>query len=149
MSILSPYCIFCITRAEVDLVFEQTITPHVRELRWSAIKGIPGYLLRYTFDNMHPKLIDAVCEKKIGFIMKAETMSEVREIMQPPRPVQTYGKIQCRSPYHIPEEELMLWAHVSPNNNLTQAACKRYIALFEQVFGCSVEEYLRSSENDG
>lgn len=143
MTSFSLYCVFIITRAEVDLAFDRTISDTVREMRWSAIHELSSYLMPYIMQNQHQKLIDAVCEKKIGFIMQAETLGEIREIMRPALPEKTYGGIVCRSPYHIPEEELMLWAYVSPNSKLTPEASQRYMELFEQSFGMSIDEYCR------
>lgn len=143
MTSFSPYCIFCMTRAEVDLAFDRTISDHVREMRWSAIHGIFSYLMPYIMENRPQELIDAVCEKKLGFIMKAETLGEIREIMRPALPEKTHGGIVCRSPYHIPEEELMVWAHVSPCCKLIPEASERCLKLFEQSFGMSIDEYCR------
>lgn len=149
MHSLSVYSIFCITRAEVDLLFDRTLPPQVMELRWSAIKGLHSYLLPYIKEEWSQKLIDAVCEKKIGFIMQAKTLGEIREIMRPALPEKTYSGIVCRSPYHIPEEELMLWMHVSPYTRLVPEATERCMTLFKQVFGMNIDEYLRSEQHEG
>lgn len=148
MPLISPHCVFCITRAEVDLALDQTISPKVRELRLSAIKQVPSYLMPYVDDNFQQQLIDAVCEKKLGFIMKAETKGEIQKIMRPALPQRTCNGVICHSPYHIPEEELMIWAHISPHCNLILPAEKRYLELFQQVYGMTVDEYLRRKENE-
>ena len=148
MSMLSPYCIFCITRAEVELAFEQTISASVRDLRWEAIHKVASYLMPYIKENRPQKLIDAVCEKKLGFILDATTTHEIKEIMRPALPEMTYSGIVCRSRYHIPEEELMLWTHISPGCKLKPEASERCLALFEQVYGCSIHDY-KGEKNDG
>lgn len=43
-------------------------------------------------------------------------------------------------PFSVPEEELALWAIVSPNNMLIPPAQERYMDLFTRVFGITREQ---------
>lgn len=141
MNRLSPISCFCILQAEAELMLNDKLPEKTAALRLSALRRLPGYLDAYLKIEMMPEIVDIVCKKKIAFIMRAETAGEIREIMQPPRPVNTGNGINCKSPYHIPEEELMLWAYVSPCNKLISEASERYMSLFKQVFGVSIKDY--------
>lgn len=43
-------------------------------------------------------------------------------------------------PFSVPEEELAMWAIISPNNMLIQPAQERYMDLFTRVFGITREQ---------
>ena len=98
-------------------------------------------MLRYLRDELPVDLVHAVCVKKVEFILKAETENEIAEIMQPQVPVWYADKVICRSPYHIPAEELMLWAHISPFTRLASEAAERCFEMFKQTYGVSIEDF--------
>lgn len=127
-----------IAEALLAIESDDSLPKKTSELRLNALGNLTVYLRALISDNdFLPELIDTVCIKKIAFIMQAETVGEIREIMKPPRPVYSTGRIECPSTYHIDEEELLMWARLSPNNNLVSAASDRYMELFEKVFGFS------------
>lgn len=138
---------YLICEAIAELLTNEQISRSTAKLRLSAIMSLRSYLRQYLKLEYIADLVDSVCEKKIGFIMQAETLREIQDIMRPALPEKTYNGITCRSPYHIPAEELMLWMHVSPYTKLIPEAAERCMMLFKQVFGCSVEEFGRN-KND-
>ena len=77
--------------------------------------------------------------KKLKLILKAETANEVKRASEPPKPVYNYG-IWREDPFSAPEEELAMWAIISPNNMLIQPAQERYMDLFTRVFGIAREQ---------
>ena len=56
-----------------------------------------------------------------------------------PKPVYNYGTWR-EDPFSVPEEELAMWAIISPNNMLSQPAQERYMDLFTRVFGITREQ---------
>lgn len=125
-----------ISEAMLAIESDDSLPKKTSELRLKALGNLMVYLRALIGGNdFLPELIDAVCTKKIAFIMQAETVGEIREIMKPPQPIYSAGHIKCSSPYHIDEEELLMWVRMSPYNNLVSAASDRYMELFEKVFG--------------
>lgn len=143
MQNLSIRSIFLISEAIAELITNDKIPRPLAELRLSAILSIHAYLQKYLNLNLNADFVDAVCEKKIGFIMQANSSKEIREIMRPALPEKTYSGIVCRSPYHIPAEELLLWNGVTPYCKMIPEVDERCLKLFEQAFGMSIDEYMR------
>ena len=75
-----------------------------------------------------------ILDKKLKLILKAETANEVKRASEPPKPVYNYGTWR-EDPFSVPEEELAMWAIISPNNMLIPPARERYMDLFTRVFG--------------
>ena len=136
-------CSYWILDAQFDICMDADATEEVKNLRMDATRSLPGYLYCYAKLGFLDEVIVMVCRKKLEFIKQANTRAEIREIMTPPRPRWYAGKVICDSPYHIDAEELLIWAYVSPSNKLLPEAQERYIRLFESVFGCSVDDYLK------
>lgn len=138
-----------IAEAMVDIALDEHCTPTVKELRLNAVKSLPGYLRTYTKMNILQEVVAGVCRKKLEFILSADTSREITEIMKPQCPKwDASGRVVCNSPYFIPEEELLLWAIVSPHHKLCKQAAERYEELFEQVLGCSIDEYDKKGDQD-
>lgn len=76
---------------------------------------------------------------KQKLILKAKTASEVKHASEPPKPDYSHGTWR-EDPFSLPEEELALWAIVSPNNMLIPPAQERYMDLFTRVFGITREQ---------
>lgn len=64
---------------------------------------------------------------------------EVKRASEPPKPVCNYGTWR-EDTFSVPEEELAMWAIISPNNMLSQPAQERYMDLFTRVFGITREQ---------
>ena len=79
-------------------------------------------------------LVNAVVAKKSKMILEATSAEVIRELSQPPRPLYSGGRWKA-SEYSVPEEELLLWAYVSPNAKLPPEAAARYEELYIAVFG--------------
>lgn len=52
----------------------------------------------------------------------------------------SYLRTWREDPFSVPEEELAMWAIISPNNMLIQPAQERYMDLFTRVFGITREQ---------
>ena len=96
-------------------------------------------MLQYEKRGIRRDLLDVIFDKKLKRILKAKTASEVKRASEPPKPVYDYGTWR-EDPFSVPEEELAMWAIVSPNNKLIQPAQERYMDLFTRVFGITREQ---------
>lgn len=90
--------------------------------------------MEYSKQGIREDLLCIILQKKTALILEAETIESVRQAARPPRPRYNYG-IWEEGPFWIPEEELAIWAIVSPNNKLSAAAQERYMDLFTRTLG--------------
>ena len=77
--------------------------------------------------------------KKGAMIEAAETKKELDEIVKPSVPKGCYGKFE-EGPYHVREEEMILWSRASLEAPLNEDGYKRYAWLFSQFFPKEAEE---------
>ena len=94
---------------------------------------------QYEKHGIREDLLDVIFDKKLKLILKAKTASEVKHASEPPKPDYSHGTWR-EDPFSLPEEELALWAIVSPNNMLIPPAQERYMDLFTRVFGITREQ---------
>lgn len=84
----------------------------------------------YQTANFIPRLLLIILFKKLDFLSKATTRSEVDAILKPSVPLFRSGQFFPSSPYHVQEEELLLWSYVSPSMKLSSEAAERAYILF-------------------
>lgn len=93
----------------------------------------------YAKDGFSEEILDAIMEKKARMILDAKIVKDVRELSEPPKPYYT-GNGWAVSRNSVPEEEMVLWSKASLRAPLTQEATERYMELFKQFYGKSVDE---------
>ena len=71
--------------------------------------------------------------KKSWMIQEAKTQKELEEILKPSVPIWNYGNF-ITGPYHVLEEEVILWSEASLEAPLNDDAAKRYSKVFSQFF---------------
>lgn len=71
--------------------------------------------------------------KKCSMIEQAKTKKELTEIAKLSLPNGSHGSFR-EGPYHVPEEELLLWSRASFEAPLNQHGYKRYMELFARFF---------------
>ena len=104
------------------------------EAKQQALSRAAGICKEYSKQGIREDLLCIILKKKTALILEAETIESVRQAANPPRPRYNYG-IWEEGPFWIPEEELAIWAIVSPNNKLSAVAQERYMDLFARTFG--------------
>lgn len=109
------------------------------EAKLYAFQQVKGLMCQYEKHGIREDLLDVILDKKLKLILKAETANEVKRASEPPKPVYNYGTWR-EDPFSVPEEELAMWAIVSPNNMLIPPAQERYMDLFTRVFGITREQ---------
>lgn len=111
------------------------MTEGLRSRRFDAIRKMRGIAARYEEENFLSELVEAVFCKKADFLMEAKTKAEIEEILKPSTPTYSGGNFLLGNPYHVEEEELILWAKTSLKAPLIPEAQKRYQELFEKYVG--------------
>ena len=116
------------------------------QAKLQALRKAAGICEEYSRQGIREDLLNVILQKKTALILKTETIESVRQAASPPRPRYDYG-IWKEGPFWIPEEELALWAIVSPNNTLSAPAQERYRDLFARTFGSLNAEALQEKSN--
>ena len=80
------------------------------------------------------ELVHAVFRKKMKMIEEADTVADLKAIEKGCIP-HFNGNQFLPGPFHIPEEELIMWSLTSLKAPLVSAGFERYTELFRQVFG--------------
>ena len=75
-------------------------------------------------------------------LCEAKTKVEIQEILKPSMPVHTYSGFR-EGPYHVPEEEMLIWSRLSLEAPLNQTGYKRYMELFSRYFPGEADEILK------
>lgn len=104
-----------------------------------AFRKVKGLMCQYDKRGIRSDLLDVIMDKKCKLILKAKTASEAKRASEPSKPDYSRGTWHEDS-FSVPEEELAMWAIVSPNNMLIQPAQERYMDLFTRVFGITREQ---------
>lgn len=78
-------------------------------------------------------LVLGMAQKKSRIICEAESISQLKQMMKPCQPYWSNGKFK-QGPYHVPEEELLIWSELSLEAVLSADGYKRYAELFMELF---------------
>lgn len=108
------------------------VNEKLRSRRFDALRKMRGIAAQYEEDGFLPELVETVFCKKADFIMKAKTKAELEEIIKPSTLRYSGGAFYPGSPYHVEEEELILWSKTSLKAPLISQGYKRYQELFEK-----------------
>lgn len=118
-----------------DIFCDETAKGTIRLSRIEAVQELLGFVRALKERHLKEELIEAVWQKKLEFIMAAKSKSELKDIMRPSLPkLVASGEMVPTSPYHVEEEELLLWAIISPHMNIISEAQERYKVLFRKFF---------------
>lgn len=77
--------------------------------------------------------------KKSRMILMADTIGELKEIIEPSVPRWNYGDFTTGK-YHVLEEELLYWSHASLEAPLNDDGVRRYEKVFRELFPRQAEE---------
>ena len=128
------------SRYITELLMDDELNEKLRSRRSDALRKMRGITTQYEEEGFLPELVEMVFCKKADFIMKAKTKAELDEIVKPSTPRYSGGIFYPGSPYHVEEEELILWSKTSLKAPLIPQGYKRYQELFEEY----VKEEARS-----
>lgn len=120
------------SRYIMELLMNDEVNEKLRSRRFDALRKMRGIAAQYEEDGFLPELVETVFCKKADFIMKAKTKAELEEIIKPSTLRYSGGAFYPGSPYHVEEEELILWSKTSLKAPLISQGYKRYQELFEK-----------------
>lgn len=112
---------FSLVLAISELLVDPQQPSSLLDIKLHAFQKAKDLMLQYEKRGIRRDLLDVILDKKLKLILKAETANEVKRASEPPKPVYNYGTWR-EDPFSVPEEELAMWAIVSPNNMLIQPA---------------------------
>ena len=114
-----------------ELEFDKLMVERIAALIQLGGK-IRGYLRKF---NNNPLAL-AICEKKINFIMQAESKADLKEILAPAKVRYNYNEVVPAGRFHVEEEELLMWCLTSLwcGAPLCEHDLKRYMKLFVKYF---------------
>ena len=101
------------SRYMTELLMDNRLTEKLRSRRFDALRKMRGITAQYEEEGFLPELVEMVFCKKADFIMKAKTKAELEEIVKPSTPRYSGGIFYPGSPYHVEEEERILWSKTS------------------------------------
>ncbi len=130
---------FSLVLAISELLVDPQQPSSLLDIKLHAFQQVKGLMCQYEKHGIREDLLDVIFDKKLKLILKAKTASEVKHASEPPKPDYSHGTWR-EDPFSLPEEELALWAIVSPNNMLIPPAQERYMDLFTRVFGITREQ---------
>lgn len=116
------------------------------EEKFEALRKSWSLLELYANDGFDERILDVIMEKKARMILDAATIKDVRELSVPPKPQYT-GNSWVTSKNAVPEEEMIWWSKASLRAPLNHEATQRYMELFKNFYGRSVEEIMGGGGN--
>lgn len=131
-------------RAFTEILMSEDTSNKIKELRWSALQELYGYLKYYEELNYDNKLICKIAEKKIGMIMQIKNKEEKDAVIKPKCPYFD-GNEFVPDKYNVPEEELICWNLASLDAPLNENGFKRYMELFKQIFPDKEKEIFKEN----
>ena len=120
------------SRYIMELLMNAELNEKLRSRKFDALRKIRGIAAQYEEEGFLPELVETIFCKKADFIMKAKTKAELDEIVKPSIPRYSGGTFYPGNPYHVDEEEMILWSKTSLKAPLISQGYKRYQELFEK-----------------
>lgn len=122
-------------RCMAELLTDETMTQELFCLRMQAIRKLRALVAQFEKEGFLNDLVETVFCKKAAFIMKATSKTGISNILKPSVPHYDGGGFYPGSPYHVEEEELLLWSRTSMLSPLIPSAQKRFEDLFKKYCG--------------
>lgn len=107
--------------------------------KFEALRKSWSLLESYARDGFDERILDAIMEKKSRMILGSTSISDIRELSEPPKPYYT-GNTWSVSKNSVPEEEMIWWSKASERSPLMREAVERYMDLFKQFYGKGVDD---------
>lgn len=114
----------------------------VRAAKLEAVSKVLQRISYYRSRGFLPHLIHCVFAKKMKMISEATTVKELRAVSDVPKPHYN-GNRGIPSDFSVPEEEIMIWSLTTELGPLNDAGFRRYMELFEELFGIDEETLMK------
>lgn len=116
----------------VILADEMKMNPF-KQASLQALLRVRRTVTGYAEDYFAFFLVLSIMEKKSRMIITASTKRELQEIVKPSVPSWNYGNF-LTGPYHVLEEEAILWSEASLEAPLNDDGVRRYQEVFSKLY---------------
>lgn len=116
----------------------------VRAAKLEAVSKVLQRISFYRSRGFLPYLIHCVFAKKMKMISEATTVKDLRAVSDVPKPHYNGNRV-IPSDFSVPEEEIMIWSLTSELGPLNDAGFRRYMELFEELFGIDEETLVKEA----
>ena len=116
----------------------------VRAAKLEAVSKVLQRISFYRSRGFLPHLIHCVFAKKMKMISEATTVKDLRAVSDVPKPYYNGNRV-IPSDFSVPEEEIMIWSLTSELGPLNDAGFRRYMELFEELFGIDEETLVKEA----
>ena len=116
----------------------------VRAAKLEAVSKVLQRISFYRSRGFLPHLIHCVFAKKMKMISEATTVKDLRVVSDVPKPHYNGNRV-IPSDFSVPEEEIMIWSLTSELGPLNDAGFRRYMELFEELFGIDEETLVKEA----
>lgn len=123
-----------------ELLADETLTEELFGLRMQAMQRLRAITAQFERDGFLKELVESVFCKKAAFIMAATSKAQLEEIVKPSTPHYSCRTFYPRGPYHVEEEELLIWSRTSTLGPMIPSAQKRFEELFEKYCNVTVND---------
>lgn len=117
---------------KVILADEMKMNPF-KKASLQALLRVRQTVTGYAEDYFAFFLVLSIMEKKSRMIITASTKGELQEIVKPSVPSWNYGNF-LTGPYHVLEEEAILWSEASLEAPLNDDGVRRYQEVFSKLY---------------
>lgn len=122
----------------VYFISEPGVPKKVREYRARAMVDMINLMNAWSGEFPYSPLLPNIMLQKLFFISTAASKNEIEKILKGCVPQYTGACIECNSPYHIDEEELLKWSGASLRAPPNDDAMKRMDLMMQRVYGISL-----------
>ena len=116
-----------------EIMTDQTKNAALKQASLQALARVKQVVTGYTEDHFAFFLVLSILEKKSRMIAAAASKRELEEIVKPSVPRWNFGSF-LTGPYHVLEEEAILWSEASLEAPLNDDGVKRYQEVFSKLF---------------
>ena len=118
---------------KTEILANQTKSTVLKQVSLKALAMVKQTVTGYAKGYFAFFLILSIMEKKSRMIVAAASQRELEEIVKPSIPNGNYGNFHT-GPYHVLEEEAILWSMASLEARLNKYGVKRYQEVFSKLF---------------
>jgi len=104
--------------------------------RLSALITLGSKCRAYQKEFLNNPLVLHICDKKVEFILQANSKADLNEILEPPKVRYNFEKIVPDGIFHVEEEELLVWCRTClwGGGPLNEPGRERYMELFKKFY---------------
>ena len=116
-----------------EIMTDQTKNAALKQASLQALARVKQAVTGYAENHFAFFLVLSIMEKKSRMIAVAASKRELEEIIKPSVPRWNFGSF-LTGPYHVLEEEAILWSEASLEAPLNDDGVKRYQEVFSKLF---------------